>query len=99
MIFKTHEGLGLVDNFKATYLDFTYNDQTGNYDFIFKGDTIPQQIKDIYQGISFKDLILNSSNNNYEVEFSRNYELNAQLKVIDRKRVAGLTEKITITLN
>lgn len=96
---KMYEGLGLVDNFKATYLDSTYNDQTGNYDFIFKGDTIPQQIKDIYQEISFEDLIYNASNNNYEVEFSRNYELNAQLKVIDRKGEAGLTDKITITLN
>jgi len=96
---KMYEGLGLVDNFKTTYLDSVYNDQTGKYDFIFKGDTIPQEIKDIYQGISFQDLILNASNNNYEVKFSRNYELNAQLKVIDRKKVAGLTDKITITLN
>lgn len=96
---KMYEGLGLVEDFKTTYLDSVYNDQTGSYDFIFKGDTIPQDIKDIYQRISFQDLILNASNNNYEVNFSRYYELNAQLKVVDRKRVAGLTDKIIITLN
>jgi len=95
---KMYEGLGLVEDF-TTYLVSVYNDRTGSYDFIFKGDTIPQEIKDIYQRISFQDLILNASNNNYEVDFSRYYELNAQLKVVDRKRVAGLTDKIIITLN
>lgn len=100
---KMYQGLNLVDNFKI-YLDSTYNDNTGKYDYHFPKDAqgntpVPVAIKNIYQKIPFSDLIFNSSNANYEVEFTRSYSIDANLKAIDTKGVTGTAIKTTITLN
>ncbi|MDD5184956.1 MAG: hypothetical protein PHS84_06800 [Paludibacter sp.] len=100
---KMYQGLNLVTNFKI-YLDSTYNDNTGKYDYHFPSDAngnmpVPEAIRIIYQSIPFADLILNTSNANYEVEFSRSYSIDANLKAIDTKAVVGTAIKTTITLN
>jgi len=100
---KMYSGLNLVENFKV-YLDSTFNENSGSYDYHFPKDSlgnevIPIEIRNIYLTIPFADLIYNASNNNYDVEFSRSYQLNALIKAIDRKGTAGLSTKSIITLN
>jgi hypothetical protein len=100
---KMYQGLNLVDNFKI-YLDSTYNGNTGAYDYHFPKDAqgntpVPDVIKNIYQKIPFSDLIFNSSNANYEVEFTRSYSIDANLKAIDTKGTTGTAIKTTVTLN
>lgn len=100
---KMYQGLNLVPNFKI-YLDSTFNGNTGKYDYHFPKDAqgnmpVPDAIKNIYQKIPFADLILNTSNANYEVEFTRSYFIDANLKAIDTKGLTGTAIKTTITLN
>jgi len=100
---KLYQGLNLVTNFKI-YLDSTYNQNTGKYDYHFPKDAhgntpVPEAIRVIYQSIPFENLIFNTSNANYEVEFSRSYSIDANLKAIDIKGVVGTAIKTTISLN
>ena len=100
---KMYQGLNLVTNFKI-YLDSTFNNNTGKYDYHFPIDAqgnmpVPAAIRAIYQTIPFADLIFNTSNANYEVEFTRSYSINANLETIDTKGVNGSAIKTTITLN
>jgi len=100
---KMFQGLNLVENFNI-YLDSTYNGNTGKYDYHFPKDAqgnmpVPNVINNIYKKIPFADLIFNTSNANYEVEFTKSYFIDANLKAIDTKGVAGTAIKTTITLN
>ena len=100
---KMYQGLNLVSNFKI-YLDSTFNNNTGKYDYHFPADAngnmpVPDAIRVIYQSIPFPDLIMNTSNANYEVEFSRSYSIDANLKAVDAKGVVGTAIKTTISLN
>jgi hypothetical protein len=100
---KMYQGLNLVSNFKI-YLDSTYNQNTGKYDYHFPVDAngnmpVPEAIRVIYQSIPFDNLIFNTSNANYEVEFSRSYSIDANLKAVDTKGVIGTAIKTTISLN
>ncbi len=96
-------GLGKVDNFKI-YLDSTKNDNTGGWDYHFPKDNqgntpVPQAIVDIYKTIPFADLIYNSSTTNYDVEYTRSYKINANMKALDKKGTAGLALSKEISLN
>lgn len=95
---KMYQGLNLVQNFKV-YLDSTYNNNTGSYDYIFKNSVIPDEVKTIYQSIPFSDLIYNSSNNYFNVSYSLDYFLGANIKAVDKKGNAGQAIKTTVTLN
>lgn len=100
---KMYQGLNLVTNFKI-YLDSAFNSNTGKYDYTFPKDAngntpVPAAIQTIYQTIPFADLIFDSSNANFAVEFSRSYSIDANLKAIDKKGVAGTAIKTTISLN
>jgi len=100
---KMYLGLNLVDNFKI-YLDSTKNENSGVWDYHFPKDAqgnapIPQAVADIYKTIPFADLIYNSSTAVYEVEYSRSYKLNANIKAFDKNGVIGLALSKEISLN
>lgn len=100
---KMYLGLNLVDNFKI-YLDSTKNDNTGGWDYHFPKDAqgntpVPQVIADIYKTIPFADLIYNSSTANFDVEYSRSYKINANMRAINKKNVTGLALIKEVTLN
>lgn len=100
---KMYLGLNLVANFKI-YLDSTKNENTGGWDYHFpkngQGNTpVPQAITDIYKTIPFAELIYNSSTTNYDVEYSRSYKVNANLKAYDIKGTTGLALSKDISLN
>lgn len=100
---KMFLGLSLVENFKV-YLDSTYNDNSGSWDYHFPYDSegnapVPAEVKAIYETIPFSDLIYDASTASYSVEYGRSYSINANIKVLDKKGVAGIGLSKQITLN
>jgi len=80
-----------------TYTDSTFNDNSGAYDYYIK-DNMKADLKTKYDGIEFKDLIYDATNQLYKVEYSKSYLLNARLKVIDNKHTEGISENKEIEL-
>ncbi len=97
-------GLELLEDF-TQYTDSTYDDNAGSWTYHFPkneetGETIiPDTIPQIYEGISFYDLIFNTSTGVYDIEYKRTYDLEAVLRVYDTRGVYGLTTIKEITIN
>ncbi len=96
-------GMGLVDNF-INYTDSTYDPNSDSYVYHFpknnEGKTpVPDAIKTIFDGIRFEQLIANSASNNYEVEYKRTYNIEAIMRVYDKKGVYGMTTFKKIDIN
>lgn len=62
-------------------------------------EVIPYVIDSIWETIGFAELIENSSNGYYDVEYKRSYALNAMLRVYDVRGVYGRTVASRITIN
>lgn len=99
---RMYTGMALLDDFKP-YTDSTYNDNSGQWDYHFPEINgqypVPDTLQTIYNNIAFADLIFNASTGNYDVEFRRYFTLNAILKALDMKGIAGLGASKEITLN
>jgi len=100
---KMYLGLNLLDNFKM-YIDSVKNDNTGSWDYVFPKDAqgnrpVPKTLVDIYATIPFSDIIFNKTTNVYEVDYSRSYRINANMKAFDKQGVAGLGIVKEISLN
>jgi len=100
---KMYLGLNLLDNFKI-YIDSVKNENTGGWDYVFPKDlqgnrTIPKTLVDLYATIPFSDIIFNKTTNVYDVDYSRSYRINANIKAFDKKGVAGLGIVKEISLN
>ena len=95
---KMYTGLGLMDDFNE-YTDSTFNDNTGGWDFHFPNNEVPEKITQIYDSIPFSELIFNSSNGNYDVEYNRTFLLDAVIKCYDEIGTAGTALQKEITLN
>lgn len=96
-------GMGLVDNF-INYTDSTYDPNSDSYVFHFPKMTdgktpVPDEIKKMFNTITFEQLIQNSSSNNYEVEYKRTYNIEAIMRVYDKKGVYGMTTFKKIDIN
>lgn len=100
---RMYQGLNLVENFKEQFLDSTKNENTGQWDYHFPelgGEyPVPEEVVEIYKNIPFADLIYNSSNGNYNVSYSKSYNINAHLRVIDNEGNVGKTTTTEISLN
>jgi hypothetical protein len=79
--------------------DSVENPNTGGWDYFIKKDSMPI-VEEMYAGIDFKDLIYDTSNGTYNIEYTKGYKLNAYLKAIDTKTppIAGITEKKEIEI-
>jgi hypothetical protein len=77
--------------------DSVENPNTGGWDYFINKDSMPI-VEEMYAGINFKDLIYDSSNGTYNIEYTKGYKLKAYLKAIDTKGIAGVTEKKEIEI-
>lgn len=96
-------GMGLVENFQA-YTDSTFDANSNGYVYHFPKDgqgktPVPAQLKALYDGIRFEQLIENTANNNYEVEYRRTYFINALMRVYDKQGIYGTTLWKKIDIN
>lgn len=96
-------GMGLVENFKA-YTDSTFDANSNGYVYHFPKDaagntSVPAELKAMYDGINFEQLIENSTNNNYEVEYRRTYFIDAVMRVYDKQGIYGTTLWKKIDIN
>ncbi|MFV0390886.1 MAG: hypothetical protein ACK5KP_03225 [Paludibacteraceae bacterium] len=96
-------GMGLIDDFKV-YTDSTFDANSNTYVYHFPKDAagntpVPDELKTMYNSIDFEQLIENSANNNYEVEYRRTYFIDAILRVYDKEGVYGTTLSKTININ
>ena len=66
---------------------------------MFKNEEVPAEVKTIFDGITFEQLIFNSGKNNYEIEFSRSYYINSNLHCVTTKNIHGTAIEKTIDLN
>lgn len=74
------------------------------YDVLENGDvvieTIPTDVLILFDGITIDKLLLNSSKGNiYELQFTRSYYINANLRCIDTKGAIGTALETKIELN
>lgn len=96
-------GMGLVENFKA-YTDSTFDANSNGYVYHFPKDAegntpVPAELKTMYDGIRFDQLIENPANNNYEVEYRRTYFIDAVMRVYDKQGIYGTTLWKKIDIN
>ncbi len=101
--YKDFKNLLLTDSAATVDLFMPYDtisfDENSQTDFNhFKGDTVPQPLKDYFEKLTFKDLISNSTGE-LIINYSRNYSLDAQMRCLDEKGTPGLASMTTITLN
>ena len=75
---------------------FDENSQT-SYDH-FVNHEIPSPLDSLFQTLSFEQII-DDGKGNLNISYSRGYLINAQLKCLDTKGIAGLTKLTEITLN
>ncbi len=86
-----------VDLFKPyATISFDENSQTEYSHFV--GHVIPAPLDSLFQTLTFEDLI-DDGKGNLSISYSRSYFINAQLKCLDTKGIAGLTKLTTINLN
>lgn len=102
---KMFLGLELLEDFKQ-YTDSTLDENAGEnvYTYHFPkneaGETpVPEDIRRMYEGISFYDLIFNTSTGVYDIEYKRSYGLEAVLRVYDTRGVYGTTIMKEISIN
>lgn len=99
-------GLELMDNF-LIYTDSTedVNAGEGVYTYHFPKDPVtgetpvPDAVKALYDGISFDQLINNTANSCYDVEYKRTYAIEAIMRVYDVNNVYGTTVAKEIDIN
>ncbi|MGI6470425.1 MAG: hypothetical protein ACOX0S_03315 [Paludibacteraceae bacterium] len=77
--------------------DSAENPNTGGWDYFINKDSMPI-VEEMYAGINFKDLIYDTNNGVYSIEYTKSYKLKAYLKAIDTKGIAGITEKKDIEI-
>lgn len=94
-------GMSLLEDFKQ-YTDSTFDPNSNGYLYHFpknlNGETpVPDDIRNLYNSISFDRLIEGAAG--YNVEFKRSYYLEARMRVYDTRKVYGLTESKRIDIN
>lgn len=103
-------GMSLLEDF-GQYTDSTYDNiatiNSGSPDSIFvyhfpggsleNDGPVPTEIKTLYDGITFDQLIAGAAN--YNVEYKRTYYINAIMRVYDKKGVYGTTVSKKIDIN
>ncbi len=94
-------GMSLVDNFKI-YTDSTFDINSNSYVYHFPKDQqgnspVPDDIKNLFDGITFDKLI--ESPSGYNVEYKRTYFMEAVLRVYDTRGVYGTTVSKKIDIN
>lgn len=97
--------MGLVEDFKI-YTDSTFDVNSNAYvqHFPWNADStatpVPDKIQELWNdSIKFADLIFNSSENAYSVEYKRSYSIRAVMRVYDDMGVYGLTVPKDIDIN
>lgn len=96
-------GMGLLEDFKA-YTDSTFDANSDSYIYHFPKDgagetPVPGEIKNMFEGITFAQLIENSASGYYEVEYKRTYYLEAILRVYNVHGIYGTTTLKKIDIN
>ena len=98
-------GMGKVDDFMQ-YTDSTKDKNKGEgvYVYHFPKDAdgkevIPYAVDSIWQTMGFAELVENSANGYYDVEYKRSYALNAIMRVYDVRGVYGRTVSKHIDIN
>jgi hypothetical protein len=94
-------GMGLLEDFKQ-YTDSTFDANSDSYIYHFPKDAngntpVPADIDNLYGNIPFDRLIEGATG--YNVEFKRNYSIEAQLRIYDKKGVYCATESKGININ
>lgn len=77
--------------------DSTFNQNSGAYDYFLKEDKKPL-LQSKYEGIAFRDLIYDQSTQTYKVEYTKQFKLNARIKVFDKEGITGIADKKEIEL-
>ncbi len=102
---KMYIGLGILDDF-TQYTDSTLDPNQGQNVYVYHfpknaegEEVVPEDIKTIWDGITFEQLINNTANGYYEVDYKRSYSLNAILRVYDVRGIYGKTESKKIDIN
>lgn len=91
-------GLGLMDGTRFEGIkDSTLDENSGTYIFSIKTDSMPT-VKAMYDGVDFKDLIYNTSEGKFAIEYTKSYKLTADLRAVDNLGTIGVTEKKEIEL-
>ncbi len=96
-------GMGLLEDFKA-YTDSTFDANSDSYIYHFpkdgEGNTpVPGEIRNLYEEVTFAQLIENSASAYYEVEYKRTYYLEAILRVYNARGIYGTTTLKRIDIN
>ena len=100
-----YKGLSILDDFRQ-FTDSTEDKNQGEGVYVYHfpknaegEEVVPYAIDSIWETIGFAELIENSANGYYDVEYKRSYALNAILRVYDIRGVYGRTVSKHIDIN
>lgn len=79
------------------FVDSVYNDNSAGYDYFIKPDLVAS-VKNKFDEIPFEDLLYNTTDKVYQIEYSKEYELKGRFQAIDKNGVIGVSETKTINL-
>lgn len=100
-----YKGLAILDDFRQ-FTDSTEDKNQGEGVYVYHfpknaqgEEVVPYAIDSIWETIGFAELIENSANGYYDVEYKRSYALNALLRVYDVRGIYGRTVSKHIDIN
>lgn len=98
-------GMGKLEDFKQ-YTDSTEDKNQGEGVYVYHfpknaqgEEVVPYAIDSIWETIGFAELIDNTANGYYDVEYKRSYALNALMRVYDVRGIYGRTVSKHIDIN
>lgn len=102
---KMYIGMGKLEDFKQ-YTDSTEDKNQGEGVYVYHfpknaqgEEVVPYAIDSIWETIGFAELIDNTANGYYDVEYKRSYALNALMRVYDVRGIYGRTVSKHIDIN
>lgn len=102
---KMYIGMGKLEDFKQ-YTDSTEDKNQGEGIYVYHfpknaqgEEVVPYAIDSIWETIGFAELIDNTANGYYDVEYKRSYALNALMRVYDVRGIYGRTVSKHIDIN
>lgn len=87
----------IPENEFLNYVDSTYNENAGAYDYFFKENS-KAFIKETFYKIQPDSLLYNSSEGTFNVVYTKKYTLNAAMRVTDSEGIVGQSELKEIVL-
>ncbi len=86
------------EDFRAYTSKYEIDPNSMDTIWMFNNQEDSIKVKEVYDAISFEQLIYNSTDQMYSIEYARSYELSTLFKVVDEHQIAGVSDLKVVEL-